>query len=152
MLSPADVSRIDPQEYSQVLRVWEESVRATHDFVTESDIAVFRRLIETALPSFGELVCVRDPEGRIAGFVAVAAGRVEMLFVHPRHRAQGIGRRLLHYAISTCGATALDVNEQNPQAIGFYEHMGFVVEGRSARDGTGKPYPLLHMRLRSPAL
>ena len=39
------------------------------------------------------------------------------------------------------------MNEQNPQAAGFYEHMGFVVEGRSPVDDAGRPFPLLHMRL-----
>jgi putative acetyltransferase len=54
---------------------------------------------------------------------------------------------LLHHAIAAFGATELDVNEQNEQAVGFYRRMGFEVVGRSALDGTGKPYPLLHMRL-----
>ena len=40
------------------------------------------------------------------------------------------------------------VNEQNPQAIGFYLRMGFEMVGRSAVDSLGKPYPLLHMRVR----
>jgi hypothetical protein len=41
----------------------------------------------------------------------------------------------------------VDVNEQNEQALGFYLRMGFEVEGRSELDSTGKPFPLLHMRL-----
>ena len=41
----------------------------------------------------------------------------------------------------------LDVNEQNPQAVGFYEHEGFVVAGRSPVADAGRPFPLLHMRL-----
>ncbi|TMD66902.1 MAG: GNAT family N-acetyltransferase [Chloroflexi bacterium] len=47
------------------------------------------------------------------------------------------------------GATTVDVNEQNDQALGFYLRMGFVVVGRSELDSNGKPYPLLHMRLAS---
>ena len=45
-------------------------------------------------------------------------------------------------------AEQLDVNEQNPQAVGFYFKQGFEVIGRSEVDGMGQPYPLLHMRLR----
>ncbi|HET8909101.1 MAG TPA: GNAT family N-acetyltransferase [Ktedonobacterales bacterium] len=77
-------------------------------------------------------------------------GKVEMLFVHPAWRGQGIGRRLLSYVVTTLGASELDVNEQNPQAIGFYLRMGFEVVGRSAVDSIGKPYPLLHMQVRRP--
>ena len=46
------------------------------------------------------------------------------------------------------GVRTLDVNEQNPLAAGFYERAGFVVVGRSPVDGAGRPFPLLHMRLR----
>jgi putative acetyltransferase len=45
----------------------------------------------------------------------------------------------------------VDVNEQNDQAVGFYRRMGFEVAGRSAVDGLGQPFPLLHMRLGKPA-
>ena len=38
------------------------------------------------------------------------------------------------------------VNEQNPQAIGFYEHMGFKVNKRTDLDEQGRPYPLLYMK------
>ncbi len=71
-----------------------------------------------------------------------------MLFIDPDARGQGVGRLLVQRATTTQGATKVDVNEQNPQALGFYEHLGFEVVGRSPLDGQGKPYPLLHMVLR----
>ena len=70
-----------------------------------------------------------------------------MLFVAPEYRGQGIGKRLLRYAVDELNAERLDVNEQNPQALGFYLHEGFEVTGRSDTDGLGQPYPLLHMTL-----
>ncbi|MFU6774762.1 GNAT family N-acetyltransferase, partial [Pseudomonas aeruginosa] len=42
---------------------------------------------------------------------------------------------------------SVDVNEQNPQACGFYRHYGFRQTGRSATDSAGRPFPLLHMSL-----
>ena len=44
------------------------------------------------------------------------------------------------------GAITTSVNEQNGQAVGFYERMGFVPVGRSERDDQGRPYPLIHLR------
>ena len=41
----------------------------------------------------------------------------------------------------------LAVNEQNPQAKGFYEHMGFHVYKRTGLDEQRNPYPLLYMSL-----
>lgn len=143
-----DVSAVGPDDYARVVEVWEASVRATHDFVTEADIAVIRPLVREGLPHVPHLLCVRERAGQVAGFIGVEDGKVEMLFVHPAWRGQGIGRRLLSYAVTTLGARELDVNEQNPQALGFYLRMGFEVVGRSAEDSIGKPYPLLHMRVR----
>lgn len=142
-----DVSPVGPDDYARVVEVWEASVRATHDFVTEADIAIIRPLVRDGLPQVPHLLCVREHGGQVAGFIGVDAGKVEMLFIHPAWRGRGIGRRLLSYAVTTLGARELDVNEQNPQAIGFYRRMGFEVIGRSAVDSIGKPYPLLHMRV-----
>lgn len=60
--------------------------------------------------------------------------------------AAGIGRRLLEYGAEHYGIREVTVNEQNPQAVGFYEHMGFVTYKRTDRDEQGGPYPLLYMR------
>jgi putative acetyltransferase len=75
----------------------------------------------------------------------VANKKVEMLFLHPASRGQGGGKRLLHYAITEFGATTLDVKDQNEWAVGFCLHVDQVV-GRSELNGTGKPYPLLHLQ------
>jgi putative acetyltransferase len=131
----------------RLVEVWEASVRATHDFLSESDIQFFKPAVREELYGALDLACVRDAGGRLAGFVGVAEGKVEALFIHPGLRGRGAGRTLLEHAVATLGATRVDVNEQNDQAVGFYRRMGFEVEGRSALDSTGKPFPLLHMRL-----
>ena len=72
---------------------------------------------------------------------------LKMIFLHPDARGKGIGKMLLKYAIADLKVTKVDVNEQNAEALQFYEHFGFTVISRSALDGTGKPYPILHMQL-----
>jgi putative acetyltransferase len=138
---------IQPEDFPRVVEVWEASVRATHHFVSEADIQFFKPLVRNALPNAPAIACVRDNTGQAAGFIGVSGQNVDMLFIHPDARGQGAGKRLMNYAVSTLGATTVDVNEQNGQAVGFYLHLGFNVVGRSERDGTGKPYPLLHLRL-----
>lgn len=92
-------------------------------------------------------MCVKNNQGAILGFLGIAEKNIEMLFISPENRGQGIGKLLLNYAVKEQGAKKVDVNEQNLQAVGFYEHLGFKVKSRSAIDGMGKPYPLLHMEL-----
>ncbi len=140
------ISALRAEDVAQTVEVWEASVRATHDFASEADIAFFRPMLHEELPTLPVFV-VRDDRDKVAGFIGVVDGNVEMLFVDPVWRGQGIGRRLLEYAITSLDATTLDVNEENPQALGFYEHLGFEVVGRTEIDPWGKPHPLLHMRL-----
>jgi putative acetyltransferase len=146
----ADISPVQPEDYPRVVEVWEASVRATHHFVSEADIQIFKPLVREGLPQNETLVCMRDGNGEVIGFIAVRGDDVESLFIHPTWRGKGIGRRLLTYAVEALRATRLDVNEQNDQAVGFYQRMGFEIAGRSPIDGMGKPYPLLHMRLKQP--
>ncbi|WP_341481864.1 GNAT family N-acetyltransferase [Enterococcus cecorum] len=70
-----------------------------------------------------------------------------MLFIQVNARGQGIDKQLLRYAIKNFDVNELTVNEQNPQAIGFYEHLGFVTYKRTELDEEGQPYPLLYMKL-----
>ena len=56
--------------------------------------------------------------------------------------------KLLEYGIREQGVREVTVNEQNPQAVGFYEHMGFETYQRTACDEEGNPYPLLYMKLK----
>jgi putative acetyltransferase len=70
-----------------------------------------------------------------------------MLFIHDEARGKGLGRKLYHFMKEKTQLTKVDVNEQNPQAIGFYEKLGFKPMGRSEHDSSGKPYPIIHMSL-----
>jgi len=141
-----NIEKITKAEYPILLEVWEASVRATHDFLTEDDIQYFKPLILSTYFDAVALRCVRC-EGKIVGFLGVAEQNLEMLFIHPDFRGMRIGKTLVDHAVAEMDVTKVDVNEQNDQAVGFYKKYGFEVYDRSEKDGTGKPYPLLHMRL-----
>jgi putative acetyltransferase len=135
-----------PDDHAEIVAVWEASVRATHDFLSEDDIRFLKPLVPQYL-DLVELRCVKDAAGAILGFLGVADGNLEMLFLAPAARGRGLGRRMVAFAIDELGVTRVDVNEQNPAARGFYERCGFTVVGRSELDGQGRPFPLLHMEL-----
>ncbi|WP_409012144.1 acetyltransferase [Aeromonas salmonicida] len=140
------IEQAKTRDHPTLISLWEASVRATHHFLPEEEIDALKLLILEHYFAAVDLVCARDDTG-ITGFCGVLDGNIEMLFLAPEARGRGIGRLLVAHAISRQGATRVDVNEQNVQALGFYQRMGFVVTGRSPLDGQGKPYPLLHMVL-----
>lgn len=146
MQTQEGIAAIAAEDMPRVVEVWEASVRATHHFLTEADIQYLKPFVDGGLTELEVLAGVRDGEGQVVGFIGVEGVAVEALFIHPAWRGQGIGRRLLSYAVETLGATEVDVNEQNDQAVGFYRRMGFEVVSRFDVDGMGLPFPLLHMR------
>ncbi len=131
-------------DYLTLIDLWERSVRATHDFLPETEIAQLKPLI---LNEYFAQVClhvvVRD--NQILGFLGSSEDNIEMLFIDPDFRRTGVGSSLLDFAVKQLGIHKVDVNEQNTQAVNFYKKSGFEVVGRSELDGQGNPYPLLHM-------
>ncbi|HCO62212.1 MAG TPA: GNAT family N-acetyltransferase [Clostridiales bacterium] len=129
-----------------LVQVWEASVRATHLFLSEREITSIRGYVPQALKGVAQLLVAQDDTGRLTAFMGVEDGTLEMLFIAPEEVGRGLGRRLMEYGIQHCGVERLAVNEQNPQARGFYEHMGFQVYKRTETDEQGTPYPLLYMK------
>jgi putative acetyltransferase len=134
-------------DYSALIEIWESSVRATHEFLGEDDIQSLKPLILDHYFDAVDLRVAKDESSEIVGFIGVAERNIEMLFISPLHRNKGTGSLLLKNATENQSARKVDVNEQNPDAIGFYEHLGFRVTGRSPLDGQGNPFPLLHLKL-----
>lgn len=137
-----------PELVGRLLQVWEDSVRATHLFLTDAEIKDIKEYVPWALNEIAHLVTAEDEMGRPVAFMGIENGTLEMLFIAPEERGKGLGRRLLQYGMEHYAVRQLTVNEQNPQARGFYEHMGFHVYKRTDFDEQGNPYPLLYMRRR----
>ena len=138
------IRRTQPGDADALLDIWERSVRATHLFLSDAEVNRIKAYVPQALKNVENLI-VAETEKPIA-FMGVQNGRLGMLFFAPEERGKGIGKRLLQYGIETYGIAELTVNEQNPQAVGFYEHMGFEPYKRTELDEECNPYPLLYMK------
>lgn len=131
----------------ELTSLWRASVEATHTFLAPDDIDRIAGYVPQAIEGVEHLMVARDDHEVLLGFIGTAEETVEMLFLDPAARGQGVGAGLLKQAIDTYGVDKVDVNEQNDQARGFYEHVGFEVIARSETDGMGDPFPILHMQL-----
>lgn len=130
---------------AELLEIWESSVRATHSFLSEKEMENIKRYVPRALREVPHLL-VAEENGVPVAFAGTDGHKLEMLFVSAENRGKGLGKQLLQYAVDVCSVNELTVNEQNPLAVGFYEHMGFQVCRRSDTDEQGNPYPILYMR------
>lgn len=137
-----------PQLIEQLTAVWEASVRATHHFLSDAEIERIKAYVPQALRNAEHLIVAEREAGDPVAFMGLIGTRLEMLFIAPTERGAGLGRRLIEYGIRQYALSETTVNEQNPQAAGFYRHMGFETYKRTERDEEGGPYPLLYMRLK----
>ena len=139
-----EVADRTPDLINQLLEVWEKSVRATHLFLSDREIKNIKEYVPQALNGIAQLMIDAGEAGRAVAFMGIEDGTLEMLFISPEERGKGLGKRLIEYGIESYSVERLAVNEQNPQAKGFYEHMGFHVNKRTGLDEQGNPYPLLY--------
>lgn len=142
-----EIRERDPKLIERLVTVWERSVRATHLFLSDEEIGNIKKYVPTALQEIPHLIVAEKQPGTPVAFMGIEGQNLEMLFISPKERAKGLGRQLIQYGKEHYSLQTLAVNEQNPLAIGFYEHMGFQVYRRTERDEQGNPYPLLYMKL-----
>lgn len=131
-----------------LIDIWRRSVEATHSFLTPDDIATLEPEGRRALAMLE--VWVAEMDGVPAGFMMLNDTMIEALFIDPPHMGKGLGTRLIDHARELRGRDKelrLDVNEANPDALGFYLAKGFKQVGRSETDSAGRPWPLLHLVL-----
>lgn len=141
------IIRPTPQDYDEILALWEASVRKTHHFLTEENIQYYKPLIREQYFPAVELYIIRNSKEAITAFMGLSDELVEMLFVHPDEQGKGYGKQLMEFALHVKHRYKVDVNEQNEQAYRFYQHLGFQVIGRDATDSTGNPFPILHLQI-----
>ncbi|WP_251212606.1 GNAT family N-acetyltransferase [Adlercreutzia murintestinalis] len=103
--------------------------------------------VPDAIEQVESLAIAQDDNGMTLCFAGVQGDVLAMLFLAPDQRGNGVGRKLLAYAEEQLGARKLEINEQNPQARGFYERCGWQMVGRRETDDAGEPYPLLELEL-----
>ncbi|MFJ3057222.1 acetyltransferase [Herbaspirillum sp. NPDC087042] len=128
----------------RVLEIWRDAVLATHDFLRDDDRVEIEKEVQGFLPHAPLLLAVDDSDKPL-GFMLLDGSHMEALFIDPAHHGKGIGRALVHHALTLSPSLTTDVNEQNAQAAAFYCHLGFIQTGRSETDGQGRAYPLLHL-------
>src|SRR5215467_7622139 len=79
--------------------LWERSIRATHTFLTESDIDFYRPLVANLVTGADLNLWVLTDEADVpVGFMGLGHHSIEALFLEPWFHRRGGGRRLVEYA------------------------------------------------------
>ena len=141
-----EVQERTAQLLTELLNIWESSVRATHHFLSDAEVKKIKEYVPQAFNQVAHLIIAENELERAVAFMGTENHRLEMLFVSPLEREKGIGKQVLQFGIQHYGILEVTVNEQNPQAVGFYKHFGFEPYKRTDYDEEGNPYPLFYLR------
>jgi ribosomal protein S18 acetylase RimI-like enzyme len=128
-----DVRAYQPTDEPAVVALWLEVFSDDpphHDPVTS---------IQLKMATQPELFFVATRGGQVVGTIMAGfdghRGWIYRVAVSPQHQRQGIGTALMRHAEATLVARGapkinLQIRASNCQVVGFYEHLGYVVEER----------------------
>lgn len=84
-------------------------------------------------------------DGIVKGIIRINGDELEKLYVEPQFQSQGIGAKLLEYAVTVCNISFLWALEYNERGISFYQRNGFRLTGEKKIEDDW--VPLVKMKL-----
>ena len=85
----------------------ENSVRATHKFLSNEEILEIKKYVPEALAGISHLIIDNDENGNLIAFMGIEENKLEMLFITSEYRGKGIGKKMLSYGIESYGVLIL---------------------------------------------
>lgn len=67
--------------FKKLVKVWEESVRSTHLFLSESEIGQIKEYVPQALKGVKHLIIAEEEQGEPVAFMGAEGSRLEILFL-----------------------------------------------------------------------
>ena len=119
------------------IALWHDTLTITPDYIADNEVALVR------------------VDDQIVGFYALTGSGARLtldhLWLRPSCIGGGVGGKLFDHAMQAArrlGATEVEI-EADPNAVGFYEHMGATRAGENVYELEGQPrlLPLLIYKL-----
>ena len=145
-LKEIDYSLRNETVINKLTIIWQKSVEATHLFLSPQDIKDILPQVVIGLKQIPILLVSFTDDDEPIGFAGIAEQKLEMLFISPDYFNHGLGYKLISIAINDYHIIYVDVNEQNPHALKFYQRQGFVIFNRSDLDSANRPFPILYLK------
>lgn len=137
------IRKATPEDVSRIAEILVFTKRMNYRRIFQNDKVSFGEIQVLPLaqeylknPELLEPIWVYDDEF-VKGVLHVEDGRIQELYVDSFFQNQGIGAKLIDFAIRKCEGKSLYVLEKNTGAIRFYERHGFVLtKERQLEPGT----------------
>lgn len=77
---------------SQLLEVWEDSVKATHLFLSNDEIKNIKEYVPQAIWGVSHLVIIENENNQPIAFMGIEDRKLEMLFIRNSERGKRLGK------------------------------------------------------------
>lgn len=84
------------QLIDKLLEVWESSVRATHNFLSNEEILEIKKYVPEALSGISHLIIKTNEDENPIAFMGIENNKLEMLFIAHEYRGKGIGKKCFY--------------------------------------------------------
>jgi len=132
-------------DLARLFDIWHAAVVATHHFLSDTDITEIADVVKNQYLPNADFSVFVDAWDRPLGFMGCTGSNIDALFVDPAAHGKGIGRKFIDTVKAQFDTVTVQVNEQQPQAHGFYKACGFVDVRRDPLDDAGRPFPIIHL-------
>lgn len=84
-----EIQKRDAVLTARLLEFWENSVRATHLFLSDAEVDKIKGYVPEAIRNVEHLIAAEKIDGGLAAFMGTENNRLEMLFVDSKERGKG---------------------------------------------------------------
>jgi len=79
---------------NQLLKVWEDSVKATHLFLSSEEIENIKKYVPKVISEASHLVIIENESHQFIVFMGIEDTKLKMLFIKNSERKKGLGKLL----------------------------------------------------------
>lgn len=121
-----DIESRDENLVNEILRVYEKSIEHLNGVMPKESMEEIKNNTEKMIKNIENLIIVKNDEENIIGFMGCENENLEMLYLHPDYKKQGIGKELINIAINNHNVNKAHIVKINTDGIDFCRHMGFI--------------------------
>lgn len=131
------IEEISEEDIPQIVDIWYEVSLQAHGFIPSEYWKEHKEQMSKKYIPMSETFKATDNDG-ILGFISLLGDYLAAIFVKSGSQGNGIGSRLLNYAMKIRNRLELKVYCKNQKSIEFYKSKGFIVVSESKDNDTGE--------------
>ena len=130
------IRKFQISDTEQVMKIWLSGNMEAHSFVPEKYWQSHFKEVQEALQQAD--VWVYDINGNVHGFIGLINEYIAGIFVDKNYRSKGIGTQLVNFVKEKYDTLSLNVYQENPRAVAFYQSECFSVLSEGIDEDTSK--------------